>query len=355
MQWNKYTLAIDPAREEAVTGLLYSLGIEGVEIEDGLFPTEEELGDMFVDLSPELAPDELPPVPQPSVHFYLRMEEETEARNGLKTEAAEGATDDSYTIHDKIWTAEEAAQLLRDLEAAWPRVSGGLPFELACEISREEDWRDNWKQYFRPLLANDLLILPCWEDIPEVYASDVAAGRIKTILLDPGTAFGSGAHESTRLCLDALKKWQKGGEKVLDIGCGSGILSFAALAYGAESVLATELDPACESVFEENTELNHIEKEKIRLIIGNILSHDKSAFGSGYDLILCNILAPVIEALAAPGQADLLAAYGALFITSGIYKEHRAEVENSFRQNPAWKIVETVELGDWVSVVVRRV
>ena len=353
MQWRKYTLSIDPETEEAVTGLLYSLGVEGVEIEDGLFPTEEELGNMFVDLSPELAPDELPPVTQPAVHFYLRIAEE----DGEAAAAAqEGeAVDDSYTIHDKAWSAQEAEELLKALEAAWPEVSGGLPFELSCDVSREEDWRDNWKQYFQPLLANDLLILPCWEEVPEAYAEDVKAGRIQTVLLDPGTAFGSGAHESTRLCLDGLKTWQKGGEKVLDIGCGSGILSLAALAYGAKSVLATELDPACETVFWENMELNSIKKDKISLIMGNILSNDKTSFGSGYDLILCNILAPVVSALAAPGQADVLAAPGALFITSGIYKEHRAEVENSFRQNPALKLVESVELGDWVSVVARRV
>ncbi|MBO4873291.1 MAG: 50S ribosomal protein L11 methyltransferase [Lachnospiraceae bacterium] len=353
MQWHKYTLTIDPSCEEAVTGLLYSLGIEGVEIEDGLFPTEEELGNMFVDLSPELAPDELPPITKPAVHFYLRIakkdgEDAADAQTG-------DAVDDSYTIHDKAWTEAEAAALLRDLEKAWPSVSGGVPFDLSCEISREEDWRDNWKQYFQPLLANDLLILPCWEEIPEEYAADIAAGRLKTIRLDPGTAFGSGTHESTRLILDALKKWQKGGEKVLDIGCGSGILSLAALAYGAESVLATELDPACETVIQENIELNDLKNGKIRLIMGNILSEDKSRFGSGYDLILCNILAPVICALAEPGQADALAAPGALFITSGIYKEHRETVERSFRNNPSWKLVETTELGEWVSVAARRV
>lgn len=354
MQWNKYTLAIDPKREEAITGLLYSLGIEGVEIEDGLFPTEEELGNMFVDLSPELAPDELPPVTQPSVHFYLRMAEDSGENAAVLPQEGE-AVDDSYTIHDKAWTPEEVQALMQKLEAAWPVVSGGVPFALSCEISREEDWRDSWKQYFQPLPANDLLILPCWDDVPGEYRPAVEEGRIKVIRLDPGTAFGSGAHESTRLCLDALKKWQKGGEKVLDIGCGSGILSLAALAYGAESVLATELDPACEHVVQENFELNNIEKTKYKLIMGNILSNDKAAFGSSYDLILCNILAPVICALAVPGQADLLAAHGALFITSGIYKEHREEVEKSFRQNPAWKLVETVELGDWVSVVARRV
>ncbi len=352
MQWQHYSVTIDPKKEEAVTGLLYSLGIEGVEIEDGLFPTEEELGNMFVDLSPELAPDELPQVARPSVHFYIRLAEE----NDTAALPQDGdAVDDSYTIHDRAWSKAEVAAFLETLEAAWPSVSGGIPFELQCDISREEDWRDNWKQYFQPLLVEDLLILPCWEEIPEAYAGAVSSGKIKTIRLDPGTAFGSGTHESTKLCLNALKKWQKGGEKVLDIGCGSGILSFAALAYGAESVLATELDPACETVIRENIELNNIEKDKIRLIMGNILSDDKTVYGSSYDLIVCNVLAPVICALAELGQADLLAAHGAIFITSGIYKEHREEVENSFRKNPSWKLLETTEMGDWVSVTARRV
>ncbi len=349
MQWHEYTLRIRPDQEEAACAVLIGRGIDSLEIEDGLIPKKEDLGQMFVDLSPELAPDELPPAGEAKIRFYLRTEaapEEAAPQTG-------DAVDDSYTIHDEVLTEEALQALLEDLKQSWEAAGLG---ECCWEesTSREEDWRDSWKQFYKPLLVGDLLILPCWEEVPEQYAEDVREGLIKLLILDPGTAFGSGTHESTRLCLDGLKKWHRGGEHVLDIGCGSGILSLAALAYGADSVTMTETDPACETVVEENFTLNKIDKDKYKLLMGNILQEDKGRFGQDYDLILCNILAPVICALAAPGEADSLTKPGAIFITSGIYREHQQIVEECFRANPAWEWVETARLGDWVSVVARR-
>ncbi len=349
MDWHKYSIIVDPSQEDAVTALLYSLGIEGVEIEDGMIPSEEELGQMFVDLSPELAPDEMPAAGEPKISFYLRVTEDEGAAPAQDGDAA----DDSYTIHDRLWAPEEEQVLLRQLRAGWERLFPGTPLRLESDVSREEDWRDNWKQYYQPLLVNDLLILPVWESIPEEYAEAADSGTVKVIRLDPGTAFGSGTHESTRLCLDGLKKWMRGGETVLDIGCGSGILGLAALGYGASSVTATELDPACSHVIQENLTLNGVREEKFLFKEGNILS-DPDLVPGRYDLVLCNILAPVIIALAAPGAADRHTKTGGIFITSGIYKEHQQAVEAAFRANPAWEFVETVPLNDWVSVVARR-
>lgn len=349
MFWNKYSIVLrDISQVDTLTALIYSLGIEGVEIEDGQIPTAAELDRMFVDLSPELAPDELSLVPEPKIHFYLRVSP------GEDASPQEGEnTDDSYTIHDKLWLPEEEQMLLARLEAGWARLFPGHLFRLEKDLSREEDWRDNWKQYYQPLLVNDLLILPVWEEIPSEYAAAVSAGQIHPIRLDPGTAFGSGSHESTRLCLDGLKKWMRGGETVLDIGCGSGILGLTALVYGASHITATELDPACSHVIEENLALNGVPREVFCFREGNVLTDDKLVSGR-YDMILCNILAPVIIALAAPGAADRFANPGTLFITSGIYKEHREAVEAAFRANPAWEWVETMEMHDWVSVVVRK-
>ena len=331
------------------------LNIGGIEIEDGLVPSREDLGNMFADLSPELAPDEMPPAGEAFLSFYLRIPAGEKENDAAPQEG--DAVDDSYTVHDKIWAPEEEAALLARLRGRWekdPVLSAAAPFRAEMSLCREEDWRDGWKKYYEPLRIGDLLILPCWEEVPADCEGPVREGRMKKILLDPGTAFGSGTHESTRLCLDALKKRMKGGEKLLDIGCGSGILSLAALAYGAERVTMTELDPACEGVIEENFNLNEIDKSRYSLIMGNILTENKNRFGTGYTLIVCNILAPVIEALAAPGQADALAAPGALFNTSGIYKEHREDVEKRFRANPAWEWIESVSMGDWVSVTARR-
>ena len=349
MHWNKYSLILtNLSQVDSLTALLYSLGIEGVEIEDGQIPTVAELDRMFVDLSPELAPDEMPQVPEPKIHFYLRVSpgEEAASQEGENT-------DDSYTIHDKLWLPEEEQMLLARLEEGWARLFPGLPFRLEKDLSREEDWRDNWKQYYQPLLVNDLLILPVWEAVPEAYREGVKTGAVKLIRLDPGTAFGSGSHESTRLCLEGLKKWMRGGEQVLDIGCGSGILGLAALSYGAVHITATELDPACEAVVTENCRINGVEEGLFDYHAGNLLTQPELVQGP-YDLILCNILAPVITALAVPGAADRYAKPGTLFITSGIYKEHREAVEAAFRANLAWEWVETVEMHDWVSVVVRK-
>ncbi|MBP3729153.1 MAG: 50S ribosomal protein L11 methyltransferase [Lachnospiraceae bacterium] len=349
MFWKKYSLVLSGAhQEDPLAALLYSLGVEGVEIEDGRIPSEAELGRMFVDLSPELAPDEMPTVSEPRIHFYLRVSPGEEA-----APQTEEIADDSYTIHDKLWLPEEEQQLLARLQEGWEKLFPGAPFHLEEDLSREEDWRDNWKQYYQPLLVEDLLILPVWEDLPAEYAQGVEAGAIHPIRLDPGTAFGSGSHESTRLCLEGLKKWMKGSEKVLDIGCGSGILGLAALAYGAERICATELDPACKAVVAENLEINGVDQTRFEYHEGNLLTEPELIEGQ-YDLILCNILAPVIEALAAPGAAERYAKPGALFISSGIYKEHRRAVERAFRSNPAWEWVETVEMNDWVSVVARR-
>ncbi len=355
MEWHKYTLRIPAEAEEKALELLNELDIGGIEIEDGLIPSREDLGNMFADISPELAPDEMPPAEEAFLSFYLRIPSEAEENDALPQTG--DAVDDSYTVHDRIWMPEEEAALLAGLKERWeqdPALSSLKPFEAEMTICREEDWRNGWKKYYTPIATGGLLILPCWEDVPEEYEEAVLGGSMKKILLDPGTAFGSGTHESTKLCLEALKKRMKGGEKVLDIGCGSGILSLAALAYGAESVTMTELDPACKDVVEENFSLNAVNKDRYKLIMGNIITEDKSAFGAGYTMIVCNILAPVIEALAVPGQADVLAAPGACFITSGIYREHREAVEESFKANPAWELMETAVMGDWVSVTARR-
>lgn len=349
MNWHKYALLVPPDREDQVAALLLSLGIEGVEIEDGILPNPRELENMFVDLAPELAPDELPPAREARVIFYLRIDgDEPDPSLSAKDR------DDSYTIRDRLWTQEEEAAFLESLEAAWQRQFPALPWRLEQSISREEDWRDNWKRYYRPIAAGGLLILPHWEEIPEAYRDEIERGRRKLLKLEPGTAFGSGSHESTRLCLDALEQYLKGGERVMDIGCGSGIIGLGALLKGAISVCATELDPACESVIEKNLLLNQLDPARFRLHMSNILTEEKSRFGSGYQLIFCNILAPVICALAAPGQADVLAEKGAWFITSGIYRERRQEVEAAFAQNPAWQFEACHALGDWISLIYRK-
>ena len=351
MDWHKYSIHLDPQYEEKAGELLASLDIGGWEIEDGLFPTAEELGQMFVDISPELKPDETAPDNEARINFYLRISGEAAA------ERAGAETDDSYTIHDPLYSSEEEARLIERLRDSWAlaAAAGQLPpLVLTSDISREEDWRDQWKQFYKPIRIQDLLILPAWEELPEDCRQEAEEGRIKCLRLEPGTAFGSGSHESTRLCLDALPRWVKGGERVLDIGCGSGILGLAALLIGADRVTGTELDPACRPVVDNNKALNRITEERFQLLEADLLEPDIDLPDQPYDLIFCNILAPVVIAFAAPGAADRFAGHGSIFITSGIYKERRDEVAAAFRQNPAWELLECNILGDWVSFIARR-
>ncbi|MBQ4424869.1 MAG: 50S ribosomal protein L11 methyltransferase [Lachnospiraceae bacterium] len=356
MQWNKYTIHTVPGAEEAVSALLLELGVEGVEIEDGRPLSEEDFNELFIDLLPELAPDDLPPDDGTArVIFYLR----TEAGESAAPAQEGDALDDSYTIHDKLWSPEEASFLLehlrQGLEALREQIDIGEG-RIDADISREEEWRDSWKAYFRPEVMDGVLIRPSWEAVPEEYRPAVESGALPVITMDPGTAFGTGTHESTRLCLDAMEELVRGGECVLDIGCGSGILGFYALKRGAASVTATELDPACEGVIRDNLALNQTGPAQFRLFMGNLLAEEalKEAVGGGYDIIAANILTPVIVALAAPGQADRHAKSGAWFITSGIIAEKGPEVEAALRANPAWEVVKTLRRNAWVSVIAKR-
>ena len=355
MQWDKYIIHTTTQAEEAVSALLLSFGVEGVEIEDHSPLSEEDFNALFIDLLPELAPDDLPPDDGTArVIFYLRTEEEEEAP------AQEGeAVDDSYTIHDKLWTPEEAAMLMGNLREGLEALRLHLDIgegRIEKEISREEDWRDAWKAYFKPAVIDGVLIRPSWEKIPAAYQREVENGTLPVITMDPGTAFGTGTHESTRLCLDALQEILRGGEKILDIGCGSGILGLYALKKGAARVTATELDPACETVIRENLLHSGIPEERFRLFMGNLLTEEslKKEVGGEYDIIVANILTPVITALAAPGQADRHAKPGTWFITSGIIAEKGPEVEAALLANPVWEVVKTMPLGKWVSVIARR-
>ena len=375
MKWKKYTIYTTTEAEDIISAMLNELGVEGVQIEDNIPLSEEDTKGMFIDILPELPPDD----GTSRVSFFLREpEDEAERRQALAAaelrrqqengpadangapEGEDPSVDGSYTVKDRIWLPEEIADLLETVRQelsemrAYTDIGEG---RIEEGETQDTDWMNSWKQYFRPFLVENLLIKPTWEEIPEEYREAVERQEIMVLEMDPGAAFGTGSHETTQLCLRMLKKYLQGGEQVLDIGTGSGILGIAALKLGASQVTATDLDEACLEAVAENLAANEIPEDRFRLLIGNVLGDQatEDAVGYGcYDLMLANILAPVIVLLAGPGAADRHIRQGGIFITSGIINTREAEVLEAFSQNPAWEVLEVNHQGEWVNVTARR-
>ena len=197
---------------------------------------------------------------------------------------------------------------------------------MTLEDVQDADWENNWKQYYKPMeIGKRLLIIPQWEE---------ADPRDRVPLyLDPGLTFGTGAHATTRLCLTALEDLVRGGERVLDLGCGSGILSVAALRLGAESALAVDIDDKCRTAARENAGLNGIGPDRLEILVGNLLTDETVAerIGGGWDIVLANIVADVIIALA-PRVRGMLSP-GGTFLCSGVIEGRSAEVEAALAAN----------------------
>ena len=197
---------------------------------------------------------------------------------------------------------------------------------MTLEDVRDADWENNWKQYYKPMeIGKRLLVIPQWEKADP--------GDRVPLYLDPGLTFGTGAHATTRLCLTALEDLVRGGERVLDLGCGSGILSVAALRLGAESALAVDIDDKCRTAARENAGLNGIGPDRLEVLVGNLLTDETVAerIGGGWDLVLANIVADVIIALA-PRVRGLLRP-GGTFLCSGVIEGRSAEVEAALAAN----------------------
>ena len=260
MKWKKYTLTTTTEAVDLISSSFDEIGIEGIEIEDHIPLTEKETKGMFIDILPELPPDD----GVAKVSFYL------------------DAASDTEEMLSRVREALEELRLFTDLGA--------------CEIEESEtedkDWINNWKQYFKPFTVDDILIKPTWEEIPDTDQDKLL------IQIDPGTAFGTGQHETTQLCIRQLKKYVKPGMRLLDVGTGSGILGIAALKLGAASVFGTDLDENAITAVGENLEANRVGKDSFQVVQGNIIDDEKvqALAGHGcYDIAVANILAPVID------------------------------------------------------------
>ncbi len=303
---------------EAVCGRLYQLGINGLEIED-------------------------------ETDFKTFLEENRSAWDYVDEdlmEAMSGETNVKFYVtadsagRETLQEAERTLSELKEMDAEG--IFGSLRVTLAN--MDEEDWANNWKQYFKPLTVGEkILVLPEWETL--------SAPTDRTVfVINPGMSFGTGSHHTTRLCLERLETYIKPGMEVLDLGCGSGILSQVALLLGAKSATAVDIDPNAAKIARENAERNGIGEENYRVFAGNVLTDEelqKTIGDRQYDLVLANIVADVIIALA-PSISPLLKD-GGTYITSGIITDRGDEVLETY-ENESLTLTNKAQSGDWLAL-----
>ena len=317
MKWNRYSIKTTTAAIDLLSSALDDIGIEGIEIQDNVQLTQEEAKTMFVDFIPELPPDDGTAV----VNFYIDSEE-----------------DDGTLV-------KKAEQEIEDLRM-FVDVGDGT---ITRSETEDKDWINNWKQYWHTFTIGNLYIKPTWEEVTEEMKGH------PVLSIDPGTAFGTGSHETTRMVIKQLEKYVKDGDNVLDVGCGSGILSIVALKYGAAHAFGTDLDPNAIIASHENSEQNNITSEQFEVIEGNIIDDKKVQDACGYecyDIVCANILADVLEPLSVNIHRHMK--HGAYFITSGIINTKEEEVVEAFKKNPELEIVEINHDGEWVNGTARR-
>ena len=338
MKWIKLSLKTTVEAEDLVTAVLDEMGIEGVQIEDKVQLSEEDKKRMFIDILPELPPDDGEAV----LSFYVDCDTDVDE---LKKDITENLSlySDEYNL-------------------------GSLEFTLS--ETEDTDWINNWKQYFKPFRADEgIVIKPTWTDVNELPDHDESDLIIE---IDPGTAFGTGAHETTKLCIKALKKYLKSGDKLLDVGCGSGILSIVGMKLGAECALGVDVDDNATHTSVENAEINaikseylhlkegvhgsliDIKKDHIRFFTGNVLEDDNLCKQTGFDrfdVVVANILADIIIPLS--GVASKYMRKGAIFISSGIINTKEEAVREALLKND-FEIMEVIHMNDWVAFVARK-
>ncbi len=329
MKWMKFRIRTVTEAEDVIISTLYDIGLEGAQIEDKVPLTAADKERMFVDILPDAQADD----GVAYLSFYVEMTED-----GALLVQGERTTKEE--LSEKI--GEELAGLRAFMEIGEGTVS--------VDETEDIDWINNWKQYFHQFYIDDLLVIPSWE---EVKPQD----RDKRILhIDPGTAFGTGMHETTQLCIRQIKKYLTEETVLLDIGTGSGILGILALMYGAKGAVGIDLDPCAEQAVAQNLKANGIDPALFTMLTGNLAADRKirERVGYGkYDMVAANILAEVLVELT-PAAADAMKP-GAYYITSGIIRENGKEqaVCDAIRA-AGLEVVEVTYQGEWASVTARK-
>ena len=316
MKWNQFRLKTTTEAEDIVSSMLADLGIEGVQIEDKIPLTQSDKEQMFVDI--------LPDMPEDDGCAYL-----------------------TFYLDEEVDKHKMLLKVRQELEEMRSYLNVG---DCTIEESQTEDvdWVNNWKQYFHQFYIDDILVIPSWENV-EAKDSDKMV-----IHIDPGTAFGTGMHETTQLCIRQLKKYVTEDTEILDAGCGSGILGMLALKFGAKHSVGTDLDPCAIDATYENMDNNGISRDQYEVMIGNIIDdkevQDKVGYEK-YDIVAANILADVLVPLTPVIIHQLKK--GGIYITSGII-EDKEEVVVEAVKKAGLEVLEVNHQGEWVSVTARK-
>ncbi|MDD6102903.1 MAG: 50S ribosomal protein L11 methyltransferase [Clostridiales bacterium] len=325
MKWIRISLETDCENEALIADMLLELGFDGVEMIDNVPLNEADMAKMFIDIPPEL--DE-----------------------GNKTAFVNCYVDPDVNIDEKLDIIKNGL----DEMSMFMDVSG---IKITVSDTEDKDWMNNWKEFFKPFRVDDKIVIkPTWEELSDKKDDDII------IEIDPGSAFGTGAHETTKLCILALKKYLKAQDSVLDVGCGSGILSIVARKLGAGVILATDIDSNAVQVARENSLINNIktsydenivDDETMTFMCGNIIDDNSFRNKVGkkkYDVVVANILADIIMPLSDVIKDNLKD--GGLFITSGILYTREEDVKNRLISN-GFEIIDVIRMNDWVSIIAR--
>lgn len=332
MMWTKLTINTTVEAVDLLSAFLDEKGIEGIEISDHVPLTDEEKQEMFVDIP-----------------------------------LVDGVDDGTAQVSCYIDESFDIDALRADIAAELTRLKAFIPvgtMNMTFSSTEDKDWMNNWKQFFKPFrIYDNIVIKPTWETLSDVNADDLV------VEIDPGIAFGTGSHETTKLCIGQLKKYLRPGDTVFDVGSGSGILSIISSMLGAGFVHGMDIDEVAVRASRENAELNHIGEDRLKFSCGNLL--DDNYIGKGttfqlsndtikesqhidadmqYDIVVANILADVIIPLSAVVQ-DYMKPDG-YFITSGILDIKEDDVKEAMIKN-GFEIVDVVHMNDWVSVIAR--
>ena len=317
MKWNKYTLKTRTEAEDLISSMMQDAGIEGIEIEDKVPLSQRDKEQMFVDILPDAPEDD----GVAYISFYLEPED------------------------DQAQMLERVREGLDEIRSWGVDVGEGT---IAASETEDKDWINNWKEFFHQFYVDDILIKPSRE---EVQPED----RDKLLIqIDPGTAFGTGMHETTQLCIRQLRKYLTPETVLLDVGTGSGILSIISLKLGAKHAVGTDLDPCALEAVKENMEVNGIDPASFEMLIGNIISEKEvqDRVGCGcYDIVVANILAEVLVPLTPVILSQLKP--GGIYITSGIIDDKEDLVVKTVK-DCGLTVLEVTHQGEWVSVTARK-
>ncbi len=330
MKWMKFRVKTVTDAEDIIISTLYDIGLEGAQIEDKVPLTALEKEQMFVDILPEGPEDD-------GIAYLSFFVEENE--------------DGSLMFQGERTDADAVCSLVKsELEELrqWTDIGEGT---VSVDETEDVDWINNWKQYFHQFMIDDILVIPSWENVEP--GKDAQAGMV--LHIDPGTAFGTGMHETTQLCIRQLRKFITPETKLLDVGTGSGILAILSLMFGAKHAVGTDLDICAVDAVAQNCKANGIRPGQFEMMIGNIITdkeiQDKVGY-ERYDIVVANILAEVLVPLTPVILHQLKP--GGIYITSGIIDEKEQIVVDAV-EAAGFKVLEVTHQGEWVSVTGRKV